>query len=65
MSVKALYTVSNWVFIEIPETGQTGVVPIYCLRLPDPVESSSQNNLSLLNVSIYEKPLSIVNTMSF
>jgi hypothetical protein len=35
-------------------------VPIYCLCLPDPsLETSSQNNLSLLNVSIYEKPISI------
>ncbi|CAF0923452.1 unnamed protein product [Rotaria sp. Silwood1] len=59
-SVKALYSISNWVFIEIIETGQTGFVPIYCLRLSDSsLESSSQNNLSLLNVSIYEKPHSI------
>lgn len=62
-SVKALYAISNWVFIEIIETGQTGFVPIYCLRLPDqPLEITSQNNLSLLNVSIYEKSRSIVNT---
>jgi len=61
--VKALYAISNWVFIEIIETGQTGFVPIYCLRLPDQtLESTSQNNLSLLNVSIYENPRSIVNT---
>ncbi|CAF1673890.1 unnamed protein product, partial [Adineta ricciae] len=53
--VKALYAISNWVFIEIIETGQTGFVPIYCLQLSDaPVETNSQNNLSLLNVSIYE-----------
>lgn len=61
--VKALYAVSNWVFIQIPESGQTGFVPIYCLRLPDPVlECTSQNNLSLLNVSIYDKHRSIVNS---
>jgi len=59
--VKALYTISNWVFIEIPETGETGFIPIYCLRLPEPsqpssFESPSQNNISLLNVSIYDKP---------
>lgn len=60
--VKALYVISNWVFIEIIETGQTGFVPIYCLRLSNPThESSSQNNLSLLNVSIYEKPQSNLN----
>jgi len=60
-SVKALYAISNWVFIEIIETGQTGFVPIYCLRLPDStLEASSQNNLSLLNVSIYEKSRSII-----
>jgi hypothetical protein len=62
--VKALYAISNWVFIEIIETGQTGFVPIYCLRLSDQttLEATSQNNLSLLNVSIYEKSRSIVNT---
>lgn len=43
------------------ETGQTGFVPTYCLRLSDPaVESASQNNLSLLNVSVYEKPQATV-----
>ena len=52
---------SNWVFIEMMDTGQTGFVPISCLDLPEPrCESSSQNNLSLLNVSIYEKSLSTV-----
>jgi len=58
--VKALYTISNWVFIEIPETGETGFIPIYCLRLPESIhpsyESPCQNNISLLNVSIYDKP---------
>jgi hypothetical protein len=64
-TVKALYAVSNWVFIEINETGQTGFVPIYCLSLPDPtVEIHSQNNLSLLNVSIDDKHRPIVNTSS-
>ncbi|UJR36223.1 hypothetical protein I4U23_028955 [Adineta vaga] len=65
-TVKALYAISNWIFIEIIETGQTGFVPSYCLRLPDsPVESASQNNLSLLNVSIYEKPFpSIITSTS-
>ncbi len=61
--VKALYAISNWVFIEIIESGETGFVPIYCLRLPDStLESNSHNNLSLLNVSIYEKPPATVNT---
>ena len=61
--VKALYAVSNWVFIQISETGQTGFVPVYCLGLPDPVlECTSQNNLSLLNVSIYDKHRSIMET---
>jgi hypothetical protein len=69
-SVKALYAISNWVFIEKPETGETGFVPIYCLRLPEPsFESPSQNNISLLNVSIYDKPrysrLSIMNNRSY
>ena len=58
--VNALYTISNWVFIEIVETGETGFIPIYCVRLsessPISCESPSQNNISLLNVSIYEKP---------
>ncbi|CAF2804324.1 unnamed protein product [Rotaria sp. Silwood2] len=63
-SIKALYAISNWVFIEIIETGQTGFVPIYCLHLSNlsleaSSSSSSQNNLSLLNVSIYEKPHSL------
>lgn len=31
--VKALYTKSNWVFIEIIETGEQGFIPIYCLNL--------------------------------
>ena len=59
-SVKALYVTSNWVFVQLLENGQTGYVPMYCLRFPDavnpPFESTSQNNISLLNVSIYEKP---------
>ncbi|CAF3511144.1 unnamed protein product [Rotaria socialis] len=60
--VKALYAISNWVFIEIIETCQTGFVPAYCLRISNAsLESSSQNNLSLLNVSIYEKPHPNVN----
>ncbi|CAM2727699.1 unnamed protein product [Rotaria socialis] len=71
--VKALYAISNWVFIEIPDTGETGVVPMYCIRLSDPsnvlFESPSQNNISLLNVSIYEKPrhsrLSVINNRSY
>ncbi|CAF3618494.1 unnamed protein product [Rotaria sordida] len=71
-TVKALYTISNWVFIEIPETGETGFIPIYCIRLLEPsnplFESPSQNNISLLNVSIYDKPrysrLSITNNRS-
>ncbi|UJR09873.1 hypothetical protein I4U23_014095 [Adineta vaga] len=71
--VKALYKVSNWVFIQIPETSETGLVPIYCLRLSEPsnpsFESPSQNNISLLNVSIYDKPhysrLSIMNNRSY
>ncbi|CAF4201871.1 unnamed protein product [Rotaria sp. Silwood2] len=71
--VKALYAISNWVFIEIPETGETGFIPIYCTRLLEPVnssfESSSQNNISLLNVSICDKPrysrLSITNNRSY
>jgi hypothetical protein len=58
--VKALYLTDNWAFIEINETKQTGYVPIYCLRsfdIDNPLtESSSQNNISLLNVSIYDKP---------
>lgn len=53
--VKALYSISNWVFIEIPETGETGFIPIYCLRTSE-LLSSPQNNISLLNVSIYDKP---------
>lgn len=72
-SVKALYTVSNWVFIEIPETGETGFIPIYCIRSSEPsnpsFESPSQTNISLLNVSVYEKPqqsrLSILNNRSY
>lgn len=43
-------------FIEIVDSGQTGFVPIYCLQASD---VPTQNNLSLLNVSIYDKPLSI------
>lgn len=55
--VKALYANSNWVFVELVDTNESGFVPIYCLRLPESTfESTSQNNLSLLNVSIYEKP---------
>jgi hypothetical protein len=58
--IKALYTRSNWVFIEIPETGETGFIPIYCLQLSNSsqptCESPAQNNISLLNVSIYDKP---------
>ncbi|CAF1378075.1 unnamed protein product [Adineta steineri] len=63
-TVNALYAISNWVFIEISGTDQTGFVPIYCLRLPgQPIEpSSSQNNLSLLNVSIYEKSQPVIDT---
>lgn len=64
-TVKALYAMSNWVFIEMPESGPTGFVPIYCLDLSQPSgESSSQNNLSLLNVSIYEKSLSTAHNLS-
>jgi hypothetical protein len=64
-TVKALYAMSNWVFIEMLETGQTGFVPIYCLDLPEPsAESFSQNNLSLLNVSIYDKSLFTVHNSS-
>ncbi|CAF1601770.1 unnamed protein product [Rotaria sp. Silwood1] len=72
--VKGLYKMSNWVFIEIPETGATGFIPIYCIRLHDEptkpsFESPSQNNISLFNVSIYDKPrysrLSIVNNRSY
>jgi hypothetical protein len=68
-SIKALYVISNWVFIEKPETGETGFVPIYCLRIPEPsFESPSQNNISLLNVSIYDKSrnsrVSIINNRS-
>ena len=57
-SIKALYVVSNWVFIEKPETGETGFVPVYCLRLPErsSFDSPSNNNISLFNVSIYDKP---------
>ncbi|CAF1053933.1 unnamed protein product [Adineta steineri] len=56
-TVKALYKISNWVFIEIPETGETGFIPIYCLQLSESsFESPSQNNISLFNVSIYDKP---------
>ena len=70
--VKALYKISNWVFIENPETGETGLIPIYCLSLPETpptsFDSPSQNNISLLNVSVYEKPhysrLSIMNNPS-
>jgi hypothetical protein len=65
--VKALYAKSNWVFIEIIESGETGFVPVYCLRLSElsnpSFESPSQNNLSLLNVSIYEK--SRINNRSY
>jgi len=28
-----LYTKSNWVFIEIIETGEQGFIPIYCLNM--------------------------------
>lgn len=58
--VKALYTISNWVFIEIPSTGETGFIPIYCLHASESsdskIKSPIQNNISLLNVSIYDKP---------
>ena len=58
--IKALYVTSNWVFIEVPETGDTGYVPKYCLRFPQPsnplFESASHNNISLLNVSVCDKP---------
>ena len=61
--VKALYTKSNWVFIEILATGETGFIPIYCLNLS---QSPSQNNISLFNVSIYDKPhQSMVNNHSY
>ncbi|CAF0881823.1 unnamed protein product [Adineta ricciae] len=71
--VKALYKISNWVFIENPKTGETGLIPIYCLSLPETLatsfDSPSQNNISLLNVSVYEKPrysrLSIMNNRSY
>ena len=54
-----LYTISNWVFIEIPETGQTGFIPIFCLHSSESIRTASEspvrNNISLLNVSIYDK----------
>lgn len=57
--MKTFYNVSNWVFIEIIETGQTGFIPLYCLEKPvdrsDP--SETQNNLSLFNVSVHDKSL--------
>lgn len=40
------------------ETGQRGYVPIYCLRFLDSIstnDSASQDNISLLNVSVEEK----------
>ena len=60
-SVKCLYAISNWVFVEIEQTRQTGFVPIYCLDLPSAKEneSFSQNNLSLLNVSVNEKSMDL------
>ncbi len=59
--VKALYTISNWVFIEIPETGQTGFIPIYCIHSH---ESPSHNNISLLNVSTHDSHQSMTNNRS-
>lgn len=58
-TVQVLYTISNWVFIEIPETGQTGFIPIFCLHSSESTRTASEspvrNNISLLNVSIYDK----------
>jgi hypothetical protein len=58
MPVKVFYVISNWVFIEIISTGQTGFIPIYCLDLSESsCSSSTGNNLSLFNVSIHEKSI--------
>lgn len=48
-------------FIEIIETGQTGFIPISCLHESESTtrtasESPVRNNISLFNVSIYDKP---------
>ena len=57
--VQVLYTIYNWVFIEIIETGQTGFIPVYCLHKSESTRTASEspvrNNISLFNVSIYEK----------